>query len=339
MDLLTVVPVAAVVIIVLAVGFSFVNGFHDAANVVATMISTRAFQPESALIIAALAEFVGPFIFGTAVARTIGVGIIRPEDATVGVILAALFGSISWGLITWYFGLPSSSSHALVGGMGGAVLAASGPAHLRLHGFTAVLVVLFTSPIIGLFAGYWFQKVLLFLSRGFTPRLNEVYKRLQVVSAVALALSHGTNDAQKSMGLVAMTLVSTGVLKAFAIPTWAIVVCALAMGLGTAIGGWRIIKTVGDRIYRLRPINGFAAQSASAAVIMSAAVFGGPVSTTHVVSSAIAGVGSAERVKAVRWNMAFDIALAWIVTIPASAGLAGAAYYLLRIVFHIFRRS
>ena len=339
MDLLTVVPVATVAIIVLAVGFSFVNGFHDAANVVATMISTRAFQPESALIIAALAEFVGPFIFGTAVARTIGVGIIRPEDATVGVILAALFGSISWGLITWYFGLPSSSSHALVGGMGGAVLAASGPAHLRLHGFTAVLVVLFTSPIIGLFAGYWFQKVLLFFSRGFTPRLNEVYKRLQVVSAVALALSHGTNDAQKSMGLIAMTLVSTGVMHSFAVPAWSIGICALAMGLGTAIGGWRIIKTVGDRIYRLRPINGFAAQSASAVVIMSAAVFGGPVSTTHVVSSAIAGVGSAERVKAVRWNMAFDIALAWIVTIPVSAGLAGAAYYLLRIAFHIFRRS
>ena len=272
-------------------------------------------------------------------ARTIGQGIIRPEDATVGVILAALLGAIVWGLITWYFGLPSSSSHALVGGMAGAVLAASGPAHLRLHGFTAVLVVLFTSPIIGLFAGYWFQKILIFLSRGFTPRLNEVYKRLQVFSAVALALSHGTNDAQKSMGLIAMTLVSTGVMRTFAVPAWAIVVCALAMGLGTAIGGWRIIKTVGDRIYRLRPINGFAAQSASAVVIMSAALFGGPVSTTHVVSSAIAGVGSAERVKAVRWNMAFDIALAWIVTIPVSAGLAGAAYYLLRIGFHIFGRS
>jgi PiT family inorganic phosphate transporter len=303
------------------------------------MISTRAFEPETALIVAATAEFVGPFIFGTAVARTIGQGIIHPQDATVGVMLAALLGSIAWGLITWHFGLPSSSSHALVGGMAGAVLAASGPAHLRLHGFTAVLVVLFASPVVGLFAGYWSQKALLFLSRGFTPRLNEVYKRLQVVSAVALALSHGTNDAQKSMGLIAMTLVSTGVMRAFAVPAWAIVVCALAMGLGTAIGGWRIIKTVGDRIYRLRPINGFAAQTASAAVIMSAAVLGGPVSTTHVVSSAIAGVGSAERVKAVRWNMAFDIALAWIVTIPASAALAGAAYWLLHFAFHAVRRT
>ncbi|MDD5628598.1 MAG: inorganic phosphate transporter [Elusimicrobia bacterium] len=339
MDFLTVVPIAAIVIIVLAVGFSFVNGFHDAANVVATMISTRAFQPQSALIIAAVAESVGPFLFGTAVARTIGVGIIHPEDATVGVILAALLGAIAWGLITWYFGLPSSSSHALVGGMAGAVLAASGLAHLRLHGFTAVLVVLFTSPLVGLFAGYWAQNILLFISRGFTPRLNEAYKRLQVFSAVALALSHGTNDAQKSMGLIAMTLVSTGVMSSFMVPAWAIVVCALAMGLGTAIGGWRIIKTVGDRIYRLRPINGFAAQSASAVVIMGAAVFGGPVSTTHVVSSAIAGVGSAERIKAVRWNMAFDIALAWIVTIPASAGLAAAAYWLLHAAFHILRRT
>jgi len=339
LDHLSVIPFAAIVIIMLAVGFSFVNGFHDAANVVATMISTRAFQPETALIIAALAELIGPFLFGTAVARTIGVGIIRPADATVAVILAALCGSIVWGLLTWYFGLPSSSSHALVGGMAGAVLAASGPAHLRLHGFAAILVVLFASPIIGLFSGYWFQKILLFGSRGFTPRLNEAYKRLQVVSAVALALSHGTNDAQKSMGLIAMTLVSTGVLGAFAVPGWVIVLCAAAMGMGTAIGGWRIIKTVGDRIYRLRPINGFAAQTASAVVIMSAALCGGPVSTTHVVSSAIAGVGSAQRIKAVRWNMAFDIALAWIVTIPASAGLAAAAYWLLRLAVHVLRRS
>ncbi len=339
MDLLTVVPVAALVVIVLAVGFSFVNGFHDAANVVATMISTRAFQPESALIIAAAAEFLGPFLFGTAVARTIGVGIIHPEEATVAVILASLLGAIAWGLITWYFGLPSSSSHALVGGMAGAVVAAFGPSHLRVHGFSAVLVVLFTSPIVGLFAGYWAQNILLFLSRGFTPRLNEVYKRLQVVSAVTLALSHGTNDAQKAMGIVAMTLLSTGVTRTFAVPGWAIAVCAAAMGLGTAIGGWRIIKTVGDRIYRMRPINGFAAQTASAGVIMAAALAGGPVSTTHVVSSAIAGVGSAERIKAVRWNTAFDIALAWIVTIPASAALAAVSYWLLHAAFHILRRS
>ncbi|MBI5239649.1 MAG: inorganic phosphate transporter [Elusimicrobia bacterium] len=334
MDLLTVVPVAVAVIIVLAVGFDFVNGFHDAANVVATMISTRAFQPESALVIAALAEFLGPFIFGTAVARAIGQGIIHPEDATVAVVLAALSGAIAWNIITWYFGLPSSSSHALVGGLAGSVLAAAGPRHLNLHGFLSIVTVLFVSPVVGLFAGYWSQKILLLLSRGFTPRLNDAYKRLQVVSAVTLALSHGTNDAQKSMGIITLTLLSAGLIPAFAVPRWAMAACAAAMGLGTAIGGWRIIKTVGDRIYRLRPINGFAAQSASAAVIMSAALLGGPVSTTHVVSSAIAGVGSAERIKAVRWNNAFDIALAWIVTIPASAALAAASYFLMRVVFH-----
>jgi PiT family inorganic phosphate transporter len=337
MDLLSVVPVAVIVIIVLAVGFDFVNGFHDAANVVATMISTRAFQPESALIIAAVAEFLGPFIFGTAVARTIGQGIIHPQDATVAVVLAALFGAIAWNLITWYFGLPSSSSHALVGGLAGAVLAAVGPERLNIRGFLSIVTVLFASPVIGLFAGYWSQKVLLFLSRGFSPRLNELYKRLQVVSAVTLALSHGTNDAQKSMGIITLTLLSAGLIPSFAVPAWVIAACAAAMGLGTAMGGWRIIKTVGDRIYRLRPINGFAAQSASAAVIMSAALLGGPVSTTHVVSSAIAGVGSAERIKAVRWSMAFDIALAWIVTIPAAAALAAAAYFLMRIVFHLLK--
>jgi PiT family inorganic phosphate transporter len=325
LDILSVVPVVAVVIIALALGFSFLTGFHDAASVVSTMISTRAFQPEAALAVTVIAELLGASIFGTAVARAIGQGIILPGGATVAVILAALCGAIVWGLITWYFGLPSSSSHALVGSLAGATLAAFGPAQLRLHGLAAILVVLFASPLIGLFAGYWCQKVLTFCSRGFTPHLNEVYKRLQVFSAVALALSHGTNDAQKSMGIITMTLVSVGLLHSFAVPRWAIALCASAMGLGAAVGGWRIIKTVGDRIYRLRPINGFAAQSASAA--------------THVVSSAIAGVGSAERVKAVHWDMAFDIALAWIITIPASAGLAAGAYYLFRFAFHVLGRS
>jgi PiT family inorganic phosphate transporter len=282
------------------------------------------------LLIAAFAELTGPLIFGTAVARTICQGIIQPHDATVTVIFASLTGAIVWGLITWYFGLPSSSSHALVGAMAGAVLAAFGPDHLKVRGFGGILLVLFSSPAIGLFAGYWFQKSLMFTARGFSPRINEVYKRLQVVSAVALAFSHGTNDAQKAMGIIALTLVSAGALPHFAIPLWVVLLCAAAMGLGTAVGGWRIIKTVGDRIYRLRPINGFAAQSASAAVIMSAALLGGPVSTTHVVASSIAGVGSAERIKAVRWTKAFDIAMAWIVTIPASAAFAAAAYWLLR---------
>ncbi|MBI5884103.1 MAG: inorganic phosphate transporter [Elusimicrobia bacterium] len=317
----------AVLVVVLAVLFDFVNGFHDAANVVATMVSTRAFQPETALIVSAIAEFIGPFLFGTAVAKTIGSGIIDPEAATTGVVLAALVGGIAWDLVTWYFGLPSSSSHALLGGLGGAVLAGFGIGHINLHGFLRVVVVLCASPLIGAFAGYWFQLLLNFISRGFTPRANEGYKKLQLFSAITLALSHGTNDAQKSMGVITMALVSLGYLGSFAVPWWVIFLCASAIALGTAFGGWRIIKTVGNSIYKLKPINGFAAQTASAGVIMGAAVFGWPVSTTHVVSSSIAGVGSAERVKAVRWTTAFDIALAWIVTIPASAAAAAGIYW------------
>ncbi|MBI4677353.1 MAG: inorganic phosphate transporter [Elusimicrobia bacterium] len=317
----------AVFVVAAAVAFDFVNGFHDAANVVATMVSTRAFQPETALVVAALAEFLGPFLFGTAVAKTIGAGIIDPAAATTGVVVAALFGAILWDLVTWHFGLPSSSSHALVGGLGGAVLAGFGAGSLKLHGFVSVLVVLCASPLVGAFAGYWFQIILNFLSRGLTPRANDGYKKLQLVSAVTLALSHGTNDAQKSMGIIAMALVSMGYLGAFSVPWWVMGMCASAIALGTAVGGWRIIKTVGNSIYKLKPINGFAAQTSSAGVIMAAALLGWPVSTTHIVSSSIAGVGSAERIKAVRWTTAYDIALAWVVTIPASAAVAAAFYW------------
>ncbi len=324
----------AVVVILFTVGFNFVNGFHDAANVVATMISTRAFQPETALIIAATAEFIGPFIFGTAVAKTIGKDIISPEAITVTVILASLIGAIAWNLLTWYFGLPSSSSHALVGGLGGAVLAGYGWHHLYLKGFLAIILVLITSPIIGLIAGYIFQKILIFFSRGFSPKLNETYKKLQIVSALGLALSHGANDTHKSTGIITMTLVSLGILDSFHVPIWVILVCAPAMGLGTAFGGWKIIKTVGNKIYKLRPIHGFAAQAASGSVVLAAGLLGGPVSTTHVMASSIAGVGSAERFKAVRWNTAYDIVIAWFITIPAAALMSALMYYLFSMISH-----
>lgn len=329
--------VTAVAVVTLAVAFDFVNGFHDASNVVATMISTRAFEPEPALVLAALANFVGPFIFGTAVAKTIGSGIVEPAAVTGGVVLGALVGAIFWNLLTWYFGIPSSSSHALVGGLVGAVWAAAGLASLKLHGIAMVFLVLVTSPVLGLVTGFVFQKLLTRLSYGFSPRLNEAYKKLQVVSAIALSLSHGTNDAQKSMGIITMMLVSLGFLGTFHVPIWVIFLCALAMGLGTAFGGWRIIKTVGNKIYRLRPIHGFAAQSASAAVILGAAMFGGPVSTTHVVSSTIAGVGSAERIKAVRWNTAGDIIMTWIITIPATALVSAGTYFLFKLLFRAIR--
>lgn len=320
----------AAVVVAFAVVFDFVNGFHDASNVVATMISTRAFQPETALIVAALSDFAGPFIFGTAVAKTIGKGIVDPSAVTVLIVLAALVGATIWNLITWYWGLPSSSSHALVGGLAGSVLAGFGREFLNARGLTSIVLVLVASPVIGGIGGFFFQKALTFFSRGFTPRLNEVYKKLQLVSALALSLSHGTNDAQKSMGIITMALVSLGFLSAFSVPFWVMLICATAMGLGTAFGGWRIIKTVGGGIYRMRPMHGFAAQTASASVILGAALLGGPVSTTHVVSSTIAGVGSAERIKAVRWSTARDIVAAWIFTIPATALISAVIYWILK---------
>jgi PiT family inorganic phosphate transporter len=336
-DIFSTTFLLAALIVVFAVAFDFVNGFHDASNVVATMISTRAFAPETALFIAAIANFVGPFVFGTAVAKTIGKGIVDPSAVTAAVILTALLGAIAWNLITWYFGLPSSSSHALVGGLAGAVLAAFGPGPLNLHGILSIVVVLVASPIVGGLAGFILLKILMRLSLGFTPALNEAYKKMQVVSAVALSLSHGTNDAQKSMGIITMTFVSMGLLQTFHVPFWVIFVCALAMGLGTAMGGWKIIKTVGSGIYKLRPIHGFAAQTASAVVILGAAMMGGPVSTTHVVSSTIAGVGSAERIKAVRWSTTGDIVMAWFITIPASALMSAVSYWIYAIVAKLIK--
>ncbi|MBI5211077.1 MAG: inorganic phosphate transporter [Elusimicrobia bacterium] len=331
--------ILAAIVVVLALVFDFVNGFHDAANVVATMVSTRAFQPETALVVAAAAEFIGPFLFGTAVAKTIGSAIIQPSAVTTGVMIAALIGGIVWDLVTWYFGIPSSSSHALLGSLAGAVLAGFGLGHIKLHGFVTVVVVLCASPLVGAFAGYWIQHALNFVSRGFTPRANEGYKKLQLVSAIAMALSHGTNDAQKSMGVITMALMSLGYLGSFAVPWWVVGLCAGAMGLGTATGGWRIIKTVGNRIYKLKPINGFAAQTASAGVILAAALLGWPVSTTHIVSSSITGVGSAERIKAVRWTTAFDIALAWVITIPAAVAIGAGAYWSGSVGMRLFRGS
>lgn len=318
-----------VLVIILAVVFDFVNGFHDAANVVATMIASRSMSPESALIIAAVAEFLGPLIFGTAVAKTIGKEIVDPKVITVWVVCGALSGAIVWNLLTWWFGLPSSSSHALVGGIVGSVLAAGGADHLKLHGVMLIVIVLVTSPLIGFLIGYMFQKASVFLMRGQSPRVNELFKRSQLFSSVALALSHGSNDAQKSMGIITMVLVSYGYLTDFIVPTWAILVCATSMGLGTAFGGWKIIKTVGSGLYRLRPIHGFSAQSSSAFVILTAALCGGPVSTTHVVSSSIMGVGGADRIKAVRWHKAGEIVSTWFLTIPAAAAVSAATYGLI----------
>jgi len=320
--------VPVVVLIVLAVIFDFLNGFHDSSNIVATMISSRAFRPRVALGVTAVAHFVGPFIFGVAVAKTIGHDIVKPGTITVAVILAALLSATLWNLLTWYLGIPSSSSHALIGGIVGAVAVGAGLDAIQLSGLQKVLLALFISPIIGLMAGFLFAKLVFFLARGASPRINWFFKRSQIVTAVALGLSHGTNDAQKTMGVIALGLVTAGYLADFYVPTWVIAISAGAIALGTALGGWRLIKTLGGKFYKIRPVHGFSSQVTSAGVILGASLVGGPVSTTQVVSSSIMGVGSAERLSKVRWGVAGNIAVAWIVTIPATALVAAGLYWL-----------
>jgi len=294
--------------------------------VVATVISSRAMAPRAALMLTAAAEFVGPFLLGVAVASTIGQGLIDPAIVTPGVVLGATVGAIGWNLITWFFGIPSSSSHALVGGLLGAGLVAGGLQAIQAPGVQKALLALFVSPPLGLLAGFTLTRLTLFLARGATPRANLLFKRLQILTAVGLAVSHGGNDAQKTMGILTLGLVAAGVLPSFAVPPWAVAASAGVMSLGTAIGGWRLIRTLGGRIYKIRPIHGFTAQSASGLVLLGAALFGGPVSTTQVVSSAIMGAGAAERLSKVRWGVAQEMLVAWSLTIPVTAGLAALVY-------------
>lgn len=328
-------PILGIAIIGVALFFDFINGFHDSSNVVATMISSRAMSARNALALSAAAHFCGPFLFGLAVATTIGHEVVDPKAVTIVVIFAALLAAIIWNLVTWYFGIPSSSSHALVGGLIGAVSVDFGFAVIQVRGLLKVLTALFISPILGLVVGYLLMRLVLFLARGASPRINWLFKRSQVVTSLALALSHGTNDAQKTMGIIAMALVTLGHLSEFSIPWWVIALSAGAISLGTALGGWRIIRTLGGKFYKIRPVHGFTAQVASAFVILGAAFLGGPVSTTHVVSSAILGVGSAKRVSRVRWNVVGNIITTWVLTIPASALLAA----LLHLVIHFLLQS
>jgi PiT family inorganic phosphate transporter len=318
--------VYVIIVIALSLVFDFLNGIHDSSNVVATMISSRAFSPKVALGITALANFVGPFIFGVAVAETIGHEVVAADSINTKVLVAALLSAIFWNILTWYLGFPSSSSHALIGGFVGAVVIDAGWRAIELGGIEKILIALFTSPIIGFVFGYIILRVTLMLSWNATPRINTLFKNSQLLTAVALALSHGTNDAQKTMGVITLALVTGGYLTVFAVPTWVILLCAGMIGLGTAVGGWRLIRTLGGKFYKIRPMDGFASQLAGAAVIIGASLVGGPVSTTQVVSSAIMGVGAAERVNKVRWGVAQEIAVAWLLTIPATA-LVGAGFY------------
>jgi len=285
--------------------------------------------PTAALIIATVANFIGPFVFGVAVAKTIGQDVASPDSITIAVVLAALLSASIWNIITWFFGIPSSSSHALIGGIVGAVMVGTGFQALRMEGLGLVAVALFLSPVIGYVLGQLVMRISMWSVRNATPKANLFFKYAQIPTAFTLALSHGTNDAQKTMGIITMGLVVLGFQESFVVPWWVILASATAIGIGTAAGGWRIIHTLGGKFYRIRPIHSFASQLTSMAVILTASLFGGPVSTTHVVSSSILGVGSAQRRSQVRWGVMSDILLAWFLTVPASAGIAALLYFLI----------
>jgi PiT family inorganic phosphate transporter len=329
--------VSLIVIFGLAIAFDYINGFHDTANAIATSVATRAIKPEYAIILSAVANFAGALIFGVAVAKTIGGGIVQ-DKLIIGhgftVLAAALLGAIAWNLITWRISLPSSSSHALVGGLIGAAVASAGPNAVQWLSFgEKVLLPLFTSPVLGLLIGLALMIVILNVFVHSHPQvLNSRFRKLQIVSATYMALSHGSNDAQKTMGIMTLALVSAGIVQDKAPPIWVILLAATAMSLGTAAGGWRIMKTMGQRVVKLDPVHGFAAETTAASIILGASHFGMPVSTTHVISSAIMGVGTSDRLKAVRWGVARSIVTAWVLTIPCSAAIAAACCIVLRFV-------
>ena len=317
-----------IILVALALIFDFLNGFHDSANVVATMISSRAMTPTAALIIASTGNFIGPFVFGVAVAKTIGQDVTSPNSITIAVVLAALLSASIWNILTWFFGIPSSSSHALVGGIIGAVIVGSGWQALKLEGLGLIGIALFLSPILGFLLGQLAMRVSMWGVRNATPKANLFFKYAQIPTAFTLALSHGTNDAQKTMGIITMGLVVLGYQKRFVVPLWVILASATAIGIGTAAGGWRIIHTLGGKFYKIRPIHSFTSQLSSMLVIIGASLVGGPVSTTHVVSSAIIGAGAAQRKSQVRWGVMGEILGAWFLTVPASAGVAALLYFL-----------
>jgi len=325
-------PTEVLVLIGIALVFDFWNGLMDSANVVATVISSRALGPRASLLLAAVANAAGPFIFGTAVARTVGSEVIAENAMTIPVAVAALVGAILWNIVTFTVGIPSSSSHALIGGMVGAVWAGYGLEAVRLDGLTKVLLALFISPPLGMLAGYLMVRLLRFLASWSSPRVNVTFRRGQLLTSTTLALSHGANDAQKTMGIITLGLLAAGLIDRFEVPTWVIALSASAISLGTLLGGWRVIHTLGRKFYKIRPIHGLGAQAASTAVILGASLLGGPVSTTQVVSSSIVGAGAAERARMVRWNVFGNILVAWVLTIPLSALVSALVYRLLQLL-------
>ena len=317
-------------LITVALVFDYINGFHDAANSIATVVSTRVLSPGKAVVWAAFFNFVAAFTFGTAVASTVGAGMIDIHVVTFSVIFGGLAGAIIWDLITWYYGLPTSSSHALVGGYAGAAVAKAGFGAIVAGGWTKTIIFIFLSPLIGLGAGLGLMVGIHWLFRWTPPsRVDRWFRRLQLLSAAFFSLNHGANDAQKTMGIIAGVLFTAGYIQQFHIPFWVVLIAHTAIGLGTLAGGWRIIHTMGSKITKLQPVGGFAAETGAALALLTATLIGVPVSTTHAITGAIVGVGSTRRLSAVRWGVAGQIVWAWVLTIPAAFTIAAVTYKLL----------
>jgi PiT family inorganic phosphate transporter len=323
-------------LVVLALAFDFMNGFHDAANSIATVVSTGVLKPAQAVLFAAFFNVIAIFIFHLSVAATVGKGIVQPGIVDTHVVFGALVGAVTWNVLTWFYGIPSSSSHALIGGISGAVIAKAGTGALIGAGILKTVLFIFVSPLLGFLLGSLMMVVVAWVFRGFRPsRVDKWFRRLQLVSAGAYSLGHGGNDAQKTIGIIWMLLVATGYAAAEdkSPPTWTIVSCYLAIGLGTMFGGWRIVKTMGQRITKLKPVGGFCAETGGAMTLFLATSLGIPVSTTHTITGAIVGVGSTQRASAVRWGVAGNIVWAWVLTIPASAFVAGVAYLISLLIY------
>ncbi|MFD1954855.1 anion permease [Paenibacillus thailandensis] len=323
------------IVVFLALSFDFINGFHDTANAIATSVSTRALKPRAAILLAATMNFVGALTF-TGVAKTIGSGIADPGKLEHGVqvVIAALIGAIAWNLITWWFGIPSSSSHALIGSLAGAVIAAEGFDQINAGGFVEIIEALILSPLIAFSVGFILMWLLKRIFAKFSPhKINKGFRMGQIITAAFQSFAHGTNDAQKAMGIITFALVAAEVQDHFEVALWVKIAAATAMALGTSVGGWKIIKTMGTKIFKIEPINGFAADIGSAAVILTATMIHLPVSTTHVVTSSILGVGSAKRFSSVKWSLAGRIVIAWFITIPITIIMAAIVYWIMDALF------
>ena len=328
------ITLTMVLLVAVALAFDFMNGFHDAANSIATVVSTGVLKPWQAVLWAASFNVLAYLVFDVTVAATIGKGIVDPSFVDNRVIFGALMGAIAWNLITWYYGIPSSSSHALIGGLIGAALVKSGPAPLLAPGIIKTSVFIFASPLLGMLLGSLLMLLVSWICFRQTPRrVDRWFRRLQLISSAAYSLGHGGNDAQKTMGIIWLLLIASGLTTKDVLPHWVVISCFIAMGLGTMFGGWRIVKTMGQRITKLKPVGGFAAETGGAITLFIATFFSIPVSTTHTITGAIVGVGAAQRSSAVRWGVAGNIVIAWIITIPASAGIAALAWWLGGLVF------